>query len=208
MGIKSGEVKMENIQEVIKKTKVKIENQKEPSKDRLKHISGRYTGKGAFNRHIEDQIRWGSEMGVPLERKIYDWANNRRPSLIQDDLWYLIELENSRWNRFELKFGKNRPGDFGANFRLSFSGIYVFYRKCERLYLGTAFNLRQRFIEHIFPRMPMDETPLYKLVKGNFEGITIVVKRMDKEFKRLTWEARMIHKKKPFANTHYKKRES
>ena len=178
--------------------------------DRLEHAK-RYVGEGGWMRHIEDQIRGMVAMKVPEERilkKINEWANDRRPDIIQDDLSHLKELMNSRWNRFELKFSKNRPGDFGANFRLSFAGVYAVYHFSEIIYFGTAVDLRQRFIQHVFPISPMVETPLYKYLEGNFEGIEIEVKKMDREFMRLTLEGRVIHRLKPIVNTHYKKRES
>ena len=51
-------------------------------------------------------------------------------------------------------------------------------------------------------------TPLYKYLSGDFKGIKIKAKKIDKKFKRLTLEGRIIHKIKPIVNTHYRKNES
>ena len=143
-----------------------------------------------------------------MNNKIIKWSNLHRPDLIQDDLKHLRELYNSKWNRFDLKFNENRPGSFGAGFSLSIAGIYAIYQSSRILYFGTAINLRQRFIQHIFPLNENLKTPLNKYLKGNFKEIKIAVKKIDEKFERLTKEARFIHMIKPIVNTHYKTCES
>jgi len=186
---------------------------KEGRNERLK-IFDKYIGKGGHQRFIEDQIRGMVKTNCP-ETIIYEFImrqiNEHRPDLFYDDLRDLKELNNEKWNLFELKYDYNRPKNFGANFGLSFSGVYAIYQKEFKnliIYIGTAINLRQRFIQHIFPLTEKLKTPLNKYLNGNFEGIKIKVKRSDKKFERLTLEARLIHKIKPFVNTHYKIRES
>lgn len=174
-------------------------------------IFDQYVGKGGHLRFANNQIRAMVNMERPAE-KIMEFidrqTNEHRSDLIQDDLRHLKELDNSRWNLFELEFDENRPNNLGALFSLSFAGIYAIYKDNQIIYFGTAINLRQRFIQHIFPHTNKLATPLYKYLDGNFNGIKIKVKKMDKKFKRLTLEGKVIHKIKPIVNTHYRKNES
>ena len=170
-----------------------------------------YVGKGGYMRFIENQIRAMVSMKCS-EEKIMDFidrqTNEHRPDLIQDDLRHLRELDNLRWNLFELDFDENCPSDLGASFSLSFAGVYAVYENNKIIYFGTAVNLRQRFIQHLFPHTNKFATPLYKYLSGDFKGIKIKAKKIDKKFKRLTLEGRIIHKIKPIVNTHYRKNES
>ncbi len=170
-----------------------------------------YVGKGGYMRFVENQIRAMIKIGCPNEkiREFIDrQTNEHRPDLIQSDLRHLKELYNQAWNLFELEFNENKPGNLGAGFSLSFAGIYAVYENNQIIYFGTAVNLRQRFIQHIFPYTNKFATPLYKYLDGNFNGIKIKAKKMDKKFERLTLEGRYIHKIKPIVNTHYRENES
>lgn len=179
--------------------------------DRLK-LFDRYVGKGGHMKFIKDQIRGMVNMKCS-EQKILEFidrqTNEHRSDLIQDDLRHLKELNNYRWNLFELEYDENRPGNLGASFSLIFSGVYAVYEDIKIIYIGTAINLRQRFIQHVFPSVkPLLETPLYKYLNGDFRSIKIKTKKIDKKFKRLTLEGQLIHKIKPVVNCHYKIRES